>query len=87
MTDTLVRNKVKNSIIIAMYDRFVLPFFHKQIETNSDEDIKLSLQMAYDKLRPYFEKKQMKDLIDEGDKLSGFKLADKGLLKNKSKYF
>jgi len=29
----------------------------------------------------------MKDMIDEADKLTGFKLADKGLLKEQSKYF
>ena len=87
MTDTIVRKKVTNSIIISMYDRFVLPFFHKQIQNTPDEEIKISLQMAYDQLKPYFEKKQIKDQIDEGDKLSGFKLADKGLLKEQSKYF
>ena len=31
LTDNIVRRKVKNSIVIAMYDRLVLPFFRKQI--------------------------------------------------------
>ena len=87
LTDNIVRRKVTNSIIIAMYDRLVLPFFRKQIQNSPDEEIKKSLQMAYDNLKPLFEKKQMKDMIDEGDKLSGYKIADKGLLREQSKYF
>ena len=87
LTDNIVRHKVKNSIIIVMYDKFVLPFFHKQIQNTPDEEIKQSLQLAYENLRPHFEKKQLKDQIDEADTLSGFKLADYGILKKQSKYF
>ena len=87
LTDSIVRRKVKNSIVIAMYDRMVLPFFRKQIQNTPDVEIKKSLQLAYDNLRPLFEKKQMKDMIDEADKLSGFTLADFGLLKDQTKYF
>ena len=87
LTDNLVRSKVKNSIVIAMYDRLDLPFFRKQIQNTPDSEIKKSLQLAYDNLSPLFEKKQMKQMIDEADKLSGFKLADKGLLNEQSKYF
>jgi hypothetical protein len=32
--------------------------------------LRQSLQLAYDNLSPLFEKKQMKDMIDEADKLS-----------------
>ena len=87
LTDSIVRRKVKNSIVIAMYDRMVLPFFRRQIQSTPDVEIKKSLQLAYDNLKPLFEKKQMKDMIDEANKLSGFNLADKGLLKEESKYF
>ena len=87
MMDRIVRNKVQNSIIIGMYDRIILPFFNHQIQNTSDQEIKVHLQFAYDQLKPYFEKKQFKDQIDEGDRLSGFKLSDHGLLKNESKYF
>jgi len=87
LTDGIVKRKIKNSVVIALYDRLVLPFFHRQIQNTHDQEIKQSLQLAYDKLRPLFEKKQMKEMIDEADKLSGFKLADKGLLKDQSKYF
>ena len=87
LTDNIVRRKVKNSIVIAMYDRLVLPFFRKQIQSTPDVEIKKSLQLAYDNLSPLFEKKQMKDMIDEGNKLSGFNLQAHGLLKKEGEYF
>ena len=87
LTDSIVRRKVKNSIVIAMYDRMVLPFFRRQIQSTPDVEIKKSLQLAYDNLKPLFEKKQMKDMIDEGNKLSGFKIQDYGLLEKEGKYF
>ena len=87
LTDSIVKRKIKNSVVIALYDRLVLPFFHRQIQITYDQEIKQSLQLAYDKLRPLFEKKQMKEMIDEGNRLSGFKLQDYGLLKKEGDYF
>jgi len=87
LTDNIVRRKVKNSIVIAMYDRLVLPFFRKQIQSTPDVEIKKSLQLAYDNLSPLFEKKKMKDMIDEAEKLSDNLLSKNGLLREQSKYF
>ena len=87
MTDSIVRSKIKNSVIIAMYDRLVLPFFKKAIRNTPDEEVRKNLQMAYEKLKPHFEKKQFKDQIDEANELSGFKLANHGILKKESEYF
>jgi len=87
LTDSIVRRKVKNSVVIAMYDKLVLPFFRRQIQNTPDSEIKKSLQLAYDRLSPLFEKKQMKDMIDEANNLSGFKIQDYGLLKKESEYF
>ena len=87
LTDRIVRRKVKNSIVIAMYHRMVLPFFRRQIQSTPDVEIKKSLQLAYDNLRPLFEKKQMKEMIDEADKLSDNLLSKNGLLREQSKYF
>ena len=87
MMDRIVRNKVQNSIMLGMYERLILPFFNNQIQNTPDEEIKVHLQYAYDQLKPYLEKKQFKDMIDEGNKLSGFKIQDHGLLKSESKYF
>ena len=41
-----------------MYDRMVLPFFRRQIQSTPDVEIKKSLQLAYDNLSPLFEKKK-----------------------------
>ena len=87
MTDKIIRNKVQNSIVIGLYDRIILPFFHKQIDNTPDQEIKVHLQFAYDQLKPYFEKKQMKEMIDEGNRLSGYKLQDLGMFKKESQYF
>ena len=87
LTDSIVRRKVKNSIVIAMYDRMVLPFFRRQIQSTPDVEIKKSLQLAYDNLKPLLEKKQMKDMIEEADKLSDNMLSKNGLLKKESMYF
>mgnify|MGYP003142056904 CR=1 FL=1 len=78
LTDSIVRRKVKNSIVIAMYDRMVLPFFRRQIQNTPDSEIKKSLQLAYDNLSPLFE---------EADKLSDNLLSKNGLLREQSKYF
>ena len=87
MMDRIVRNKVQNSIILGMYERIILPFFYNQIQNTSDNEVRDHLQFAYDQLKPYFEKKQFKDQIDEADRLSGFKLSDHGLLKKEGEFF
>jgi len=87
MTDGIVRLKVQNPIVLTMYNRLILPFFKKSIDNTPDKEIVKQLQYAYDELKPYFEKKQMKDMIDEADKLSDNMLSKNGLLKKESKYF
>jgi len=87
MTDGIVRLKVQNPIVLTMYNRLILPFFKKSIDNTPDKEIVKQLQYAYDELKPYFEKKQMKDMIEEADKLSDNMLSKNGLLKKESKYF
>ena len=87
MTDGIVRLKVQNPIVLTMYNRLILPFFKRSIDNTPDKEIVKQLQYAYDELRPYFEKKQMKDMIEEADKLSDNMLSKNGLLKKESKYF
>ena len=87
MTDGIVRLKVQNPIVLTMYNRLILPFFKKSIDNTPDKEIVKQLQYAYDELKPYFEKKQMKDMIDEAEKLSDNMLSKNGLLKKESKYF
>ena len=87
MMDKIVQGKVQNSIVIGMYRKMILPFFAHQIERTPDAEIKVHLQFAYDQLKPYFEKKQLKEMIDEGNRLSGFNLQAHGLLKKEGEYF
>ena len=87
MMDKIVQGKVQNSIVITMYQKMILPFFARQIERTPDAEIKVHLQFAYDQLKPYFEKKQVKEMIDEGNKLSGFNLHAHGLLEKEGDYF
>ena len=87
MMDKIVQHKVQNNIVIGMYRKIILPFFARQIESTPDAEIKVHLQFAYDQLKPYFEKKQMKQMIDEGNRLSGFNLQAHGLLKKEGEYF
>ena len=87
MMDKIVQGKVQNSIVIGMYQKLILPFFAHQIERTPDAEIKVHLKFAYDQLKPYFEKKQMKEMIDEADQLSGFKLKDHHLLEKEGDYF
>ena len=87
MTDGIVRLKVQNPVVLTMYNRLILPFFKRSIDNTPDKEIVKQLQYAYDEFKPYFEKKQMKDMIDEADKLSDNMLSKNGLLKKESKYF
>ena len=87
MMDKIVKGKVQNSIVLGMYQKMILPFFAHQIERTPDAQIKVHLQFAYDQLKPYFEKKQISEMIDEGNRLSGFNLKDHHLLEKEGKYF
>jgi len=87
MMDKIVQHKVQNSIVLGMYQKIILPFFARQIQSTPDAEIKVHLQFAYDQLKPYFEKKQISEMIDEGNRLSGFKIQDYGLLKKEGEYF
>ena len=86
MTDSIIKTRVKNSVILGIYNRLVLPYLSKQIDLTPDNEIAKHLQFAYKRLQPMFEKKHLKDQIDEADKLSGNKIAST-LLKDQSKYF
>ena len=40
----------------------------------TEKELKTDLNLIYKRLRPHFEKKQLKDMIDEADRLSDIKL-------------
>ena len=87
MVDLIVQQNVGSPIILPLYKKLVLPFLRNKILTTDDKLIKENLQVSYDKLRPFFEKKQIKDMIDEGEKLGSPKISDLSVFKEVSEYF
>ena len=87
MVDLVVRQNVTNQIALTLYRKWLYPFLQKRITDTDEKLIKANLQMTYEKLKPYFDKKQMKDMIDEGEKLGSVKIQKLGDFKELSKYF
>jgi len=72
--DILIQNKLGNMVLVKLYKTIILPYFHWGIKTTSDEDIKENLQFIYKTLKPFFEKKQLKDQLDEAEKIGAVSL-------------
>ena len=73
--DLIIKKKLKNSIAIGFWNRIGKPFMVNQILSMNDGDIREDLNNMYKKLRPHFEKKILKEMIDEANSLSGIKLS------------
>jgi len=67
--DILIQNKLGNMVLVKLYKTIILPYFHWGIKSTSDKDIKENLEFIYLTLKPFFEKKQLKDEIDYAKKL------------------
>ena len=67
--DILIQKKLGNMVLVKLYKTIILPYFHWGIKTTSDKDIKENLQFIYLTLKPFFEKKQLKDEMDYAKKL------------------
>ena len=87
MVDLIVQQNVGSPIVLPLYKKLVLPFLRNKILTTDDKLIKENLQASYDKLRPFFEKKQLKDMVDEAEKLGSPKISEIGVFKEISEYF
>ena len=83
MVDRIIRQNVSNGIAISLYQKFLYPFLARKIKSTPEDIIKQNLQITFDKLKPYFEKKQLHDMVEEAEKLGSPKIKD--LLK--SEYF
>tara|TARA_R100000687_G_C6431497_1_gene155915 strand:+ start:23 stop:325 length:303 start_codon:yes stop_codon:yes gene_type:complete len=86
MVDVIVKQNISNSLILMSYNKFILPFLRNRISITDDEIIKKNLQASYEKLKPFFEKKQIKEMIDEAEKLGSIKLP-KVFLNEEREYF
>jgi|AP82_1055514.scaffolds.fasta_scaffold221759_1 hypothetical protein len=67
--DILIQNKLGNMVLVRLYKTIILPYFHWGIKTTSDKEIKANLLFIYLTLKPFFEKKQLKDQMDFAKKL------------------
>ena len=72
--DILIQKKLGNMVLVKLYKTIILPYFHWGIKSTSDEDIKENLQFIYNTLKPFFEKKQLKDQLDTAEKLGSVSL-------------
>ena len=87
MVDLIVKQNVGSPIVLPLYKKLVLPFLRNKILTTDDKLIKENLQISYDKLRPFFEKIQFKDMVDEAEILGSPKISEIGVFKEISEYF
>lgn len=72
--DKIAKQKIKWKVAIAFWDRMGRPFVQKAVLSMTEKELKTDLNLIYKRLRPHFEKKQLKDMIDEADRLSDIKL-------------
>ena len=69
MVDRIVRQNVTNGIALSLYQKFLYPFLERKIKSTPEDLIKQNLQITFDKLKPFFEKKQLHDMVEEGEKI------------------
>ena len=73
--DGIIKKKLKYSMAVYFWDRIGKPYMIKAIRMVSEKDLKVDMNMIYLTLKPYFEKKQLKEMLDEGYKLSEIDLS------------
>ena len=60
---------------VYFWDRIGKPYMIKAIGMVSEKDLRGDMNMIYLTLKPYFEKKQLKEMLDEGSRLSEIDLS------------
>ena len=73
--DGIIKKKLKYSMAVYFWDRIGKPYMIKAIRMVSEKDLKVDMNMIYLTLKPYFEKKQLKEMLDEGSRLSEIDLS------------
>jgi hypothetical protein len=87
--DKIIQKKLFNIVAKGFWNRVGKPFVTKSILETPDKELQEDLNQMYKRLKPHFDKKELKNLIDEANELSDIKLD---VLNNKtfneaSKYF
>jgi predicted solute-binding protein len=87
--DKIARQKIKWRVAIMFWEKMGKPFVQRAVLSMTEEELKTDLNLIYKRLKPHFEKKQLKDMLDEADRLSGIKLKklNNSQFNEASKYF
>ena len=89
-TDRVCNRRLKNPIAKMFWNKVGRKHGEDQIMASTDEELKKDLNELFTDFKEFFENKQMKNMVNEGNQMSGIKLED--LISNQklqrvSKYF
>ena len=89
-TDKVCNRRLKNPLAKAFWNKIGKNHGVNTIKNSTDQELRNDMNELYKDFKEFFENKQMKDLLDEGNELSGMeieKLIPTGEIKEVSKYF
>ena len=69
-TDKVCNRRLKNPVARTFWNKIGKSHAVKNIMESTDEELKVDMNELYNDFKEFFEDKQTKDMIDEGDKLS-----------------
>ena len=84
--NNIAKRKLANRLLYATWEKVIFPFFIRQVNNSTEQEITADLNLVYKELKPFFEKKKTKEDIEEANKLSGIKLPSI-FLQEERKYF
>jgi hypothetical protein len=87
--DSICKRKLKNPIARGFWNKIGKKFCTDSILESPENELKQDLNDIYVKFKGHFEDKQLKDMVDEANNLSGIKLdsLNNKEFKRVSKYF
>tara|TARA_R110000850_G_scaffold195643_1_gene322122 strand:- start:96 stop:422 length:327 start_codon:yes stop_codon:yes gene_type:complete len=90
-TDKVCNRRLKNPVARTFWNKIGKSHAVKNIMESTDEELKVDMNELYNDFKDFFENKQMKDLLDEGNSLSQMDLKKllptNQKIKEVSKYF
>jgi hypothetical protein len=66
----IVQNKVDNPVYKKVIFSMGFPYAKKKILESTDKELSNDMNLIYNRLKKFYEKKQFKDTIDEANKIS-----------------
>ena len=82
----IVERKVNNPVYKKVIVSMGYPYARKEILKSSDEELKRDMNLVYNRLKTYFDKKQLKDEIDFSNSISDIQVP-KFISKQVGEYF